>query len=81
MNKNTEIEQLLRLLIYDIAWLSTKADRKSDQESLQRMSKIVGEISHALDGETINAKETASLLYSKDIQFGLLDLTKIEQED
>lgn len=74
MDQKIEIVKLLQLLTYDITWLSIDAPHESDRKALQRMLKVVMEIANALDGETINAEKIAWLLYTEDIQLGLLDI-------
>ena len=73
MNQKTEIAKLLGLLLYDVTWLSMDTTKELDQETLVRMAKIIALISNALDGETINANQIARLLFTNEVQLGLLD--------
>ena len=65
-----EIAKLLNLLMIDVSWL---AMQENQVDAAKRMTKIIMSIADALDGESVNAKQIAYLLYDDEISVGLLD--------
>ena len=68
--QKVEIAKLLNLLMFDVSWL---AMQEKQADTAKRMTKIIMSIANALDGESVNAKQIAYLLYDDEISVGLLD--------